>query len=413
MKLRKTSFFIFLTIILPLAIFGQPDWHVQTSPIQDDLVSVSFADSVNGWAVSDSGTVIQTIDGGLNWQVQYTLERFEPGKIFFQDKQTGWLAGVNSSANDTAAILKTVDGGGTWDTSYIHLYAKLFDIFFINDTMGWAVGFVGDTLGLRLHTVDGGENWGVQSGIGVMSIFSSVHFRDTERGDICGPGPIMMHTITGGRGESPWAMNIFNLKKPMYDLVNLGDEYGCMVGADGKLFFTKDHWINFMEYDYPGEDTLWSVDAIEPLGFWVVGETGTILFVGYNFLGLAVEDQSRDIQQDLLDIDALDDRHAWAVGEEGTILFYGFDPSSGIHHPSIAKLRIYPNPAVDQVMIENIAGGLDAIELYSLEGKLLKTEPLSPGQSRILLDLGGVQSGTYILKAGEERHRIIVISSLE
>ncbi len=413
MKLRKTFFVIFSTIILPLAIFGQPDWHVQTSPIQENLVSVSFADSVNGWAVSDSGTVIHTIDGGLTWQVQHTLERFEPRKIFFQDKLTGWLAGVNSSANDTAAILKTVDGGGTWDTSYMHLYAKLFDIFFINDTMGWAVGFVGDTLGLRLHTVDGGENWGVQSGIGVMSIFSSVHFRDTERGDICGPGPIMMHTITGGRGESPWAMNIFNLKKPMYDMVNLGDEYGCMVGADGKLFFTKDHWINFLEYDYPGEDTLWSVDAIEPLGFWVVGEAGTILFVGYGFLGLAVEDQSWDIQQDLFDIDALDDRHAWAVGAEGTILFFGFDGSSGIHNPATAELSIFPNPAMDQIRIENIVNGTDKIELYSLEGKLMRTEHLLPGSSSTSFDLVGLETGTYILKAGEERHRIIVISSLE
>ncbi len=183
-----------------------------------------------------------------------------------------------------------------------------------------------------------------------------------------------------------------------------------MVGADGKLFFTKDQWINFMEYDYPGGDTLWSVDAIEPLGFWVVGEAGTILFVGYNFLGLAVEDQSRDIQQDLFDIDALDDSHAWAVGEEGTILFYGFDASSGIHDPSI-RAPYLSQSCSGQVMIENIASGLDEIELYSLEGKLLKTAPLFPGQSRMLLDLGGLQSGTYILKAGKERHRIIVFSS--
>lgn len=413
MKFKKTFFVIFSTIILPLAIFGQPDWHVQTSPIQENLVSVSFADSVNGWAVSDSGTVIHTIDGGLNWQVQYTQKRFEPGKIFFQDKLTGWLAGVNSSANDTAAILKTADGGDNWDTSYIHLYAKLFDIFFINDTMGWAVGFVGDTLGLRLHTVDGGQNWGVQSGIGVMSIFSSVHFRDTERGDICGPGPIMMHTITGGRGESSWAMNIFNLKKPMYDMVNLGDEYGCMVGADGKLFFTKDHWINFMEYDYLGEDTLWSVDAIEPLGFWVVGEAGTILFVGYNFLGLAVEDQSRDIPQDLFEIDALDDHHAWAVGEEGTILYYGFDGSSGVHDPAGMDLRIFPNPAMDQIRIVNIDMAINNIELYSLEGKLMRTQAILPGGTSILFDLAGLETGTYILKAGVERQRIIVLGSLK
>ncbi|KPL12082.1 MAG: hypothetical protein AMS26_18760, partial [Bacteroides sp. SM23_62] len=303
MKVPEIYLIIICAILLPLLASGQPDWHVQTSPVMDDLVSVSFADTLNGWAVSDTGIVIHTADGGLNWQVQHTFDGFLPEKIFFQDKQTGWLAGVDSSANDTALIMKTMDGGASWDTSYIQLHAKLYDIFFINDTMGWVVGFAGDTLGLRLHTLDAGQSWSVQSGINVVGIFTSVHFRDTEVGNICGPGPVMMHTITGGRGASPWAMEITNLEKPMYDLVNLGEQYGCMVGADGKLFFTKDRWNNYIDYDYAEGDTLWAVDAIEPLGFWVVGEAGTILFVGYNeFLGLAVQDQSRDIQQDLLDL---------------------------------------------------------------------------------------------------------------
>jgi photosystem II stability/assembly factor-like uncharacterized protein len=248
----------------------------------------------------------------------------------------------------------------------------------------------------------------------VAGIFSSVHFRDTERGDICGPSAGLMHTITGGRGTSPWVLNIFNLQKPMYDLVNVGELYGCIVGADGKLFFTKDQWNNFIDYDYVSGDTLWAVDAIEPLGFWVVGEAGTILFVGYNqFLGLAVEDQSQDIPQDLVDLDAIDDAHVWAVGEEGTILFYGFEGSSGLHNPATPELRIFPNPAMDQIRIENIANGTDKIELYSLEGKLLKTVPLLPGCSNISFDLVGLATGTYILKAGEARHRIIVIPSPE
>lgn len=144
MKPNRTFMAILWTVLLPLTLAGQPYWHAQTSPIQDDLVSVSFSDSLNGWAVSDSGTVIHTIDGGLTWEIQQTLDRFEPGKIFFQDKLTGWMAGVNSSANDTVAIMKTADGGATWDTSYFLLDAKIFDIFFINDTMGWAVGFIGD-----------------------------------------------------------------------------------------------------------------------------------------------------------------------------------------------------------------------------------------------------------------------------
>jgi photosystem II stability/assembly factor-like uncharacterized protein len=316
---------------------------------------------------------------------------------------------VDTTTNDTALILKTLDGGDSWDTSFIQIQAGIFDIFFINDTMGWAVGFIGDTLGLRLFTLDAGENWTVQSGINIISIFSSVHFRDTEKGDICGPGPVMMHTISGGRGESGWALDIFNLKKPMYDMVNLGEEYGCMVGADGKLFFTKDHWINFIEYDYPGEDTLWSVDAIEPLGFWVVGEAGTILFVGYGFLGLAVEDQSLDIPQDLLDLDALDDHHAWAVGEDGTILFYGMDQSSSVTAPSQNGLQVFPNPANGQIRIHNLEPGTDQVDLFTLEGRLIRTWLVPGGQINVVFDLQGLYPGNYILKAGKKQQQIMVI----
>jgi hypothetical protein len=415
MKFKKSFVTIFWTILLTFTAFSQPDWHVQTSPVVEDLISVSFADTVNGWAVSDSGTVICTIDGGITWKIQRSFNRFLPQKIFFQDKQTGWLTGVDTTTNDTASILKTMDGGATWDTSYVILGSKIFDIFFINDTMGWAVGFTSDTLGLRLHTIDAGLTWNIQSGINVMSIFSSIHFRDTEEGDLCGPCPVMLHTNSGGRGTSPWALEITNLKKPMYDLVNLGELYGCMVGADGKFFFTKDQWVNFMEYDYSEKDTLLAVDAIEPFGFWAVGEDGTILSIVFSqiFGQALLEDQSQDISQDLVDLDAIDDAHVWAVGEEGTILFYGFEGSSGLYNPVTPELRIFPNPAMDQIRIENIANGTDKIELYSLEGKLLRTEPLLPGCSSTSFEVMGLETGTYILKAGEARHRIIVIPSPE
>ncbi len=268
---------------------------------------------------------------------------------------------------------------------------------------------------LRLHTIDAGQSWTVQTGINVAGIFTSVHFRDTERGDICGPSAGLMHTVTGGRGASPWVLDVFNLEKPMYDLVNLGELYGCIVGADGKFFFTKDQWNNFLDYDYEAGDTLWAVDAIEPFGFWAVGEDGTILSIVFSqiFGQALLEDQSQNIPQDLVDLDAIDEAHVWAVGEEGTILFYGFEGASGLSDPATAELRIFPNPAMDQIRIENIANGTEKIELYSLEGKLLRTEPLSQGHTSTLFDLVGLPSGTYILKAGEARQRIIIISPLE
>jgi hypothetical protein len=183
-----------------------------------------------------------------------------------------------------------------------------------------------------------------------------------------------------------------------------------MVGADGKLFFTKDRWVNFMEYDYEPGDTLWSVDAIDPLGFWVVGEAGTILFVGYNqFLGLTVQDQSRDIQQDLVDLVAIDDAHAWTVGKEGTILFFGFDPSSGIYDPANDGMQVFPNPAAGQIRVHNLGEGADHIELYNIQGKLIGTFPIPRRQRNIVISLGGMYPGTYILKAGDQQRQFVII----
>ena len=411
---RIQAVLLVLSAILPMQALGQPEWQAQQSPVQDDLVSVSFADTLNGWAVTASGTVIHTADGGQLWQVQQTLDRYLPEKIFFQDPQTGWLTGLDTVSwglvgPDTTTLLKTTDGGATWDTSYLRTDARFFDIFFINDTMGWVVGFEGDTLGLTLYTTDGGETWTEGGGIYVEGIYTSVHFRDTEEGDICGPGPVMMHTNKGGRGTSPWALELTNLKKPMYDLVNVGELYGCMVGADGKLFFTKDQWNNLIEEDYPEGDTLWSVDAIEPLGFWIAGEAGTILFVGYNeFLGLTLDDQSLDIPQDLFEVDAIDDGHAWAVGEEGTILFFGLG-ASGIRAPGADALEIFPNPASGRVRISGFGKDVSRIELYSMDGKLRSSSVIPAGTSTLLLELGNLEAGSYVVKAGEDRKVLILL----
>jgi len=151
------------------------------------------------------------------------------------------------------------------------------------------------------------------------------------------------------------------------------------------------------------------VDAIEPLGFWIVGEAGTILFVGYSFLGLAVEDQSMQIQQDLLDLVAIDDTHAWAVGEGGTILFYGFGQSTGINSPAINGIQVFPNPATDHINVFNLGKEVGQIDLYSMQGKLMKTLPVPRGQTNIFIGLGGMAPGTYILQSGEERRQLVII----
>ncbi len=397
-------------LICPIEILGQPTWNSQISPILEDLVSVSFPDTSYGWAISSTGTLIHTVNGGKQWKIQTSFQDFFPEKILFSDTITGWMVGSKTQQLDSSYILKTENGGANWKISNSLASSKLFDIFFTDDTYGWAVGFIGDTLGLRLHTTDGGDNWALADyGIHVLSIYSSVHFRDTLVGDLCGPGPVLMHTGDGGRKAPGWALDIKKLDKPMYDMVNVGDVYGCMVGADGKIIFTKDKWANFLEYELDSGDTLWSVDDTEPLGFWAVGENGTIFFVGYNeFLGLAVQDQSIAVTSDLFEVDALDNSHVWAVGENGTILHYGFDTSLSTPTQPEEEFYVFPNPATDQVYVNRKNIAAVQLKLYSIHGLLMKEISCPAGQSKLYFNLNGLNPGIYILQAGPDERTLLI-----
>lgn len=406
----RSIFMQFIAIaMLCQQLAGQPVWQVQNSPITEDLISVSFADTSHGWAISPNGSIIHTADGGKNWETETSPGGFYPNKIFFQNRDTGWMAGSCTTYLDTAFILKTVDGGKSWQRNFSRLAAKINDIFFVDEKVGFAVGFEGDTLGFRLKTIDGGLHWQGMVGINIISEFYSVHFRDSTTGVLCGSGPTLQHTTNGGLTAPGWAQIIYNFEVEMFDIVNLGTLYGCMVGAGGKIWFTKDEWNNFLDYDYSGGDTLRAVDALEPLSFYVVGDAGTILLVGYNqFLGLTALDQSLDIPANLLDIDAVDDAHIWAVGENGTILFFGFGPDgpSNTGYDFFAGDLVYPNPARDYIHIRKDPSMDKVIRLYTLQGTLIRS--FLPGGRERRYDISNLAPGIYLLDTGQKIHKLVI-----
>jgi photosystem II stability/assembly factor-like uncharacterized protein len=408
---------IVCTLLWPTVLLSQPAWHAQTSPVEEDLVTVSFASPSCGWAATRTGTVIQTLNGGKEWTIRYTKPDFYPEKLFFRDTLTGWMVGntADSKHNGNALILRTENGGETWTQNMIIMGAKLYDLIFVNDTMGWAVGYYleeGDTLGLRLHTTNTGYGWEHQQlGINVATVYSGVHFRDTDMGNICGPGPILLGTQSGGRTGFGWYLSILRISQPVFDLANAGAVYGCMVGAEGKIYFTKDNWVQFaLDYNYPDGDTLWSVDAIDPPAFWIVGEAGTIIFVGVNTIfGAQVQDQSLDIPHNLYEIDALDNSLAWAVGESGTILHFGNEGGAGIQDPPPGTFSIFPNPATDHVMVTRQSEEAGWIKIYNLQGRLEQTIEARAGEVRIDVSLETLKTGQYIVQSGTHRKLLVVI----
>ena len=99
----------------------------------------------------DSGVIINTEDGGLNWNtlMPYT---YRLNSIFFINKTTGYSVGFD--AYKSGVIMSTQNEGGTWlDTGLIS--PKLYDIIFPNDSIGWAIG----DLGYIWNSQDSGKTW--------------------------------------------------------------------------------------------------------------------------------------------------------------------------------------------------------------------------------------------------------------
>ena len=58
-------------------------------------LSVYFSDREHGWVVGSAGLILQTLDGGVNWQSR-TMTTNQLNKVLLHDETVGWISGMNA-----------------------------------------------------------------------------------------------------------------------------------------------------------------------------------------------------------------------------------------------------------------------------------------------------------------------------
>ncbi|MBM3323088.1 hypothetical protein FJY69_06395 [candidate division WOR-3 bacterium] len=87
------------------------NWQTATLPPGTPILrAVEFADRSHGWACGDSGFIVHTEDGGLNWTRQPTPMCSTLYDIEFADRYRGMASG-------DWCVLVTTDGGANWRRS--------------------------------------------------------------------------------------------------------------------------------------------------------------------------------------------------------------------------------------------------------------------------------------------------------
>lgn len=179
MRRNKKAYSVLMLSLIALAAFGQTSsysqWEIQNSGIRATLRDIDFVDSLYGWAVGDSATIIATTNGGQTWIRQIgPVDTVEFLRVKFIDRDTGFVGGnritrLATRESRQAILLWTKDGGMRWEERSLNFGSefRLGDMDFRNAERGWVgINNLGasswdDRKGILLTTEDGGQAWTV------------------------------------------------------------------------------------------------------------------------------------------------------------------------------------------------------------------------------------------------------------
>jgi photosystem II stability/assembly factor-like uncharacterized protein len=194
-----------------------------------------------GWAVGESGTILKTIDGGLNWISIETPINVTFNKISFFDLYIGYAVG------DGGVIIKTIDGGETWFGLETPVTDNLNDLYIIGDQNICVVG----NNGTILLSIDGISFVVSTQTSNVTESISSVFFYDVAVGWAAGDKGTLLMTKDGGNIWQKYNIVNVALGVVVTDNVksiafyNLND--GIAVTDNGKIFRTSDSGFSWSE----------------------------------------------------------------------------------------------------------------------------------------------------------------------
>ncbi len=331
---------------------GGQTWTLYESASYGNMWDVFFADSANGIAVGDHGTIYKTTDAGDSWtrlpanfgftakaaalvQNQIWVAGYAGFVLNSTDDGVTWnfasLGGDQlysidfaSSTNGVAVgyfgfCMRTTDGGYSWKPGYIvfdNTPTTIKDVSFGSETTGWVVGYSG----LIGKTTDGGKTWVSQKDTNIVKNLYEVFALNDTSVWIGGYHGQVYHTADGGatwelKGEGQLPSK--NIKAIYF----ANDTVGCIGGGDSTLYYTRDggatwtkSWSNIgakkdiMEMSFPSPDH-----------GWAVAKDGYILFSADT--GKTWTLQARPTKEDLNGVYMASNTEGWVVGDKGNVFY--------------------------------------------------------------------------------------------
>ncbi len=323
LELKKIKI-IFLFLLYCFCTKAQ--WVVQQVPTTNTLYDIYFVDSAQGWVTGHDG-IFHTLDGGSNWEIQYT-------------GHSGQLSGLNTTDlwvtrfRDT--LLHSTNGGISWDIVTINEFTD-FDstyyiatVYFYDIDIGWiqAGGWISGGVQYRLlKTTDRGLSWEMNTDPW-LSWNAHIQFLDSLNGFRTGSGIPFFRTTDSG---NTWDLVTWYGYMETFSMKFLTKEIGWM-SIDGPVLTTS-----VIKTTNGGENWIWNItfqcsdlstylSFVDTLRGWVV--QATCISGGTEILHTLDGGSSWELQfiyspsfyfrpRQIFFVDSL---HGWVVGDNGIVL---------------------------------------------------------------------------------------------
>ena len=400
---------IITTLLLGLSLTGftQATWQEIESGTDKNLIAISFGSSSVGYIGGEDSLLLKTTDGGLSWnQVDYSGVSFTNNDasivdLEFVSDQVGYM-----TVGPFSGTYKTTDGGTSWTplgTPKNMCYNQ--GLFFWDEENGY-IGGSGCFQGEIIQVLSDGEL--STAAINSSSNFSpqivvDIDFLNNDFGLAASEGRFLRTT----NGGANWDTIPSGVVHPLTSVEIINDTlayagyideqssgFGILVTHDGGLNWTMDSQMaTFFYPDYT------DVHESSNGNIYVTAATD---FPGYGSIFQRLNGiwYPYSVDNSLNALDSYGDSTVFAVGDSGLVVTNLNSTLNNAERPTRpGELRIYPNPAYDQINFEISEERLNSgvrLRIWNSTGKLIRAETVNNSVVR----LENMSPGIYILEVG-------------
>lgn len=390
--MKLTHLLVILT--LPFFVSAQGDWIEQNSNTMEDLSQLQFVNEQIGHAVGTNGTILRTLDGGLNWTSSQVGS--DPlHDVYFIDATNGFIRSaemIYQTVNgiDFVALQLIIDETPVNDS--IDYVLRATDMNF-NGSIGMISASYSDLpqtsqlISKFWKTLDFGATWVEFT---MPDNLATIEFLDTEHWFAAGWH--LYETFDGGQTwAEQWATFSFPpISDDCFIISNDGSsgvvsmayhyDFGIIDALSGLMEIDPDV-INVVDMELEGE-TLYSL---------VYSNEGSFITQSPD-MGQTYLTQS-DTLPEAWDLEFTSEGIGWACGQNGKIWKLG-QANSVTEYETSSVVSIFPNPASDvlQIQIET-PWNPTKMEIYDSSGRLVKSEIF---ESQV--DISELPHGNYVLR---------------